>query len=113
MQTKTGQGYALRALEEKDGTTAQRFQKLAFPNNPDKQIIFHDLRHSYAIHLLSIGMTMEDMARGIGDTMEVCEEFYAGFSHTSESASSMAERYLRRVETVKEAQSKKPLDELL
>ncbi len=27
MQTKTGQGYALRALEEKDGTTAQRFQR--------------------------------------------------------------------------------------
>ncbi len=64
---------------------------------PGRKLKFHDLRHSYAIHLLALGMSLEDVSRSIGDTMEVCEEFYAGFSHTPLSMLTMADRYLTKL----------------
>jgi integrase len=76
-------------------TELKRAAGVALPGR-GRKLKFHDLRHSYAIHLLAIGMTMEDVARSIGDTIEVCEEFYAGFSHTPLSVLTMAERYIAK-----------------
>jgi integrase len=70
--------------------------KKVFPNDTSKHLTVHDLRHSYAIHLLRLGMSMEDVARSIGDTLEVCQEHYAGFAHTPETIESMADRFLSK-----------------
>lgn len=70
--------------------------KELFPDEEVKQVSLHGLRHSYAIHLLRLGMSLEDVAKSIGDTLEVCEEFYAGFAHTPETVQSMADRYISK-----------------
>jgi site-specific recombinase XerD len=83
-----------------------RAAEVALPGR-GRQLKFHDLRHSYAIHLLAIGMTMEDVARSIGDTIEVCEEFYAGFSHTPLSVQTMAGRYIAKYTRIEEPECPK------
>jgi integrase len=53
-------------------------QKL-FPNNPSKHLNFHDLRHCYAIYLVSIGMPTDLVAKFMGNSPEVCRLYYQGF----------------------------------
>jgi integrase len=72
--------------DEKQALRKQRFSdiirracKRAFPNDPSKHIVFHDLRHSYAIHLLSAEVPMELVAQALGDSIIVTQEFYTGF----------------------------------
>lgn len=57
----------------------------AFPDDPSKHLTFHDLRHCYAIALLSKGVSIALVAQSIGDSVRVTEEHYAGFIITSES----------------------------
>lgn len=52
-------------------------------NDPLKHCVFHDLRHSYAIHCLSAGMSMEMIALFLGNSVAVCEKYYTGFKATS------------------------------
>lgn len=59
--------------------------KRAFPKSPEKWITFHALRHSYAIHLISKGVSISLVAQSLGNSVSVCQEFYGGFSLTSES----------------------------
>jgi integrase len=40
---------------------------------------FHDLRHSYAVHLIGKGATLEWVAQSLGHSTEVCERYYAGY----------------------------------
>ncbi len=54
----------------------------AFPDDPRKHLVVHDLRHSYAIHLLERGANIDAVARAIGDSVAVALEHYAGFAHT-------------------------------
>ncbi len=55
-----------------------------------KQITFHDLRHSYAIECLRRGKSLTAVAQSLGNSVTVCEKYYAGFgeapSHLSEFA---------------------------
>lgn len=51
----------------------------AFPGIAEKQLKFHDLRHSYAIRLLDKGLTTDYVAKQIGDSAQVCEKHYIGF----------------------------------
>lgn len=44
----------------------------------DKECHFYDLRHSYAIHLLSMGVSLSLVAQALGNTEEVCRRHYTG-----------------------------------
>lgn len=51
----------------------------AFPNKPDWHLRFHDLRHSYAVAALENGLSLEEIAKQLGNSIEVTEEHYVGF----------------------------------
>ena len=51
----------------------------------DKHCKFHDLRHSYAIFLLSKGVNLTLIAQSMGNSVVVAQEYYAGFSLTDET----------------------------
>jgi integrase len=55
-----------------------------FPNTPEKHCKFHDLRHSYAIELLRLGYGLSVIHRCLGNSLQVCQEYYTGFSFTDE-----------------------------
>lgn len=40
----------------------------------------HDLRHSYAIHMLGLGVPLDKVAKLIGDSLKTTEEYYAAFT---------------------------------
>lgn len=50
-----------------------------------REIVFHDLRHSYAIHLASRGVPMHIISQFLGDGLAVVEQYYVGFVATPES----------------------------
>jgi integrase len=50
-----------------------------------KSCSFHDLRHSYAIYLISKGASLTLVSQSIGDSIKVTEQYYAGFVLTPES----------------------------
>lgn len=60
-----------------------------FPNQPDKHCHFYDLRHSYAIHFLSLGASLALVAQALGNTEEVCREHYTGYIISDEGAALM------------------------
>lgn len=43
------------------------------------RINFHDLRHSYAIHLLGVGVPLTHVAQSLGHSAQVCEMYYTGY----------------------------------
>lgn len=47
------------------------------------------LRHSHAIHLLSAGATLTQVAFNLRNTLEVCQRYYAGYAHTDETLESL------------------------
>jgi integrase len=55
-----------------------------FPTEKSKHLKFHDLRHCYAIMLRGKGLTTEDVADLIGDSILVCKEHYTGFGATDD-----------------------------
>jgi integrase len=57
----------------------------AFPGDPGKHCSFHDLRHSYAIWLLSKGVSLSLVAKSLGNSVTVAEEYYTGFSLSSDA----------------------------
>ena len=59
--------------------------KKAFPNNPEKWMAFNGLRHSYAKSLFEIGANMGYVAKCLGNTEKVCQEYYSGWEHTPNS----------------------------
>jgi integrase len=44
-----------------------------------KTIVFHDLRHSYAVMLLQKGTPLNLVAQSLGNSSAVCEKYYTGF----------------------------------
>jgi len=54
----------------------------AFPGDLKKHLVFHDLRHCYAIMLRERGLTTEDVADLIGDSLLVAKEHYSGFGES-------------------------------
>jgi integrase len=59
--------------------------KQAFPNNPEKWVKFHDLRHSYAIELAQAGVSLLQISQQLGNSERVCQKHYTGYMATSES----------------------------
>ncbi len=53
-----------------------------FPSDKKKHLVFHDLRHCYAVMLREKGLSTEDVADLIGDSLIVCKEHYTGFGPT-------------------------------
>lgn len=61
--------------------------------NQTKQIKFHDLRHSYAIHLLGKGATLAHIAQSLGNTQSVCEKYYTGFVLSDDSLETLVKTF--------------------
>lgn len=59
--------------------------KLAFPNDQSKWLSPHDLRHSYAIHLLGQGASLTQVALNLRNRIEVCQKYYTGFANTEDT----------------------------
>lgn len=55
-----------------------------------KDLCFHDLRHSYAIHLISHGASMTMVAQSLGNSVKVCEQHYVGHMLQDESIEMLA-----------------------
>lgn len=53
--------------------------KKVFPKTENKHCAFHDLRHSYAIHLLSREVPLDYVAQSLGNSRFVCEKYYTGY----------------------------------
>jgi len=59
--------------------------KRAFPDDRDKWIAFNGLRHSYAKSLYEMGLPTSHVAKHLGNTERVCEQYYVGWEHTKTS----------------------------
>lgn len=66
-----------------------RASQKAFPNVKEKQVSAHDLRHSYAIHLLGMGASLTQIAQVLGDSVATVELHYTGFVMTDEAVSNL------------------------
>ncbi len=55
-----------------------------FPDE-ERQISPHDLRHSYAIHVLAKGASLDDLTFLLGDTISTVQMYYAGFVMSDKS----------------------------
>jgi len=51
----------------------------------DREITFHDLRHSYAVYLISKNVSLSLVAQSLGDSIRVAERYYVGFAPEPES----------------------------
>jgi integrase len=60
-----------------------------------KHLTMHDLRHSYAIHLLSKGVSLSLIAQSLGNSVVVCQSYYAGFSLSDEGIEAI-NKYFRK-----------------
>jgi integrase len=54
---------------------------------PSKDFTFHDMRHCYAIHLLSDGVPLSHVAQCLGDSVPVAEKYYIGFDLSADAIS--------------------------
>lgn len=64
----------------------------AFPKDKTKRLVYHDLRHSYAIAMLIRGASISDVANLLGNSVVVAQMFYTGFAMTAEGIESLAKR---------------------
>lgn len=76
-----------------------RLSRKLWPKEPKKHISAHCLRHSHAIHLLSLGIPMAFVAKNLRNGEAVCQKHYAGFSHSPATASAF--KALMRAVTIK------------
>lgn len=53
------------------------------------KVCFHDLRHSYAIAALVAGVPLTWVAQSLGNSVAVCQRYYAGFSLSDEGAAAV------------------------
>jgi integrase len=65
--------------------------KREWPDKPEKWLRFHDLRHCYAIEALGAGIPIEWVAKSMGNSIVVCEEYYQGFKLSDAMAEAMAD----------------------
>jgi integrase len=55
----------------------------AYPDRKELWLKFHDLRHSFAVRCLEQGLSLELIAKQLGNSVRVCEMYYVGFVHTN------------------------------
>ncbi|HYD00747.1 MAG TPA: tyrosine-type recombinase/integrase [Phycisphaerales bacterium] len=77
------------------GTVAAKAEEL-WPTEPRKHVVFHDLRHSYAIEMLRRGASLTQVAMLLGNSMTVAQAYYTGFSLTDEGVEALAHRLAKR-----------------
>lgn len=70
-----------KGFQEEHATHHRRFKRLTLErfDDPIKQCTLHDLRHSYAIHLIQRGVSLTLVAQALGNSVTVCERYYSGF----------------------------------
>lgn len=66
--------------------------KALWPKQPDKHVSFHDLRHSFAAEMLRLGESVSVVAQLLGDSVQVCQMYYSGFSMHDESMDALVQR---------------------
>lgn len=71
--------------------------KKLWPNNADKHITFHDLRHSFAIFMLGLGESLTTVAHLLGDSLQVCQMYYTGSAMADENLQALADRLKRKL----------------
>lgn len=71
--------------------------KKAYPKNKDLWLKFHDLRHSFAIKNLEMGLSIEMIARQLGNSVAVCERYYVGFVHSNTTLEQTAKLLNRKI----------------
>ena len=69
---------------------AELLQEAVTTAGINKKIVWHDLRHSYAIHLIGRGVSLSNVSQALGIGMSVCQEHYAGFELSDESMNAVA-----------------------
>lgn len=80
-----------------------RAAEKAFPDREDKRVVFHDLRHSYAIYLVSRGVSLTQVAQCLNNSYSVCERYYSGFvlkDETIESIRRVIDEHAKRAPVV-------------
>ena len=55
------------------------------------KLCFHDLRHSYAVSLLNMGVSMSKVAMSLGNDEGVCKRHYVGYSLNDEGIMSIGD----------------------
>lgn len=78
-----GEEWLQKWFEIKASTSRQL--KLSAMCQEKANIRFHDLRHSYAVYMISKGATIDWVAKSLGHSRETCERFYC--SHVLDSDS--------------------------
>lgn len=59
--------------------------KKAFPENPELWTTVHDLRHGYAVRMMTVAkQNLETIAKLLGDKIAVCEEYYLSFEQNDD-----------------------------
>jgi len=63
-----------------------------WPHEPRRHVTLHGLRHSFAIHLLSKDIAIKRVAELLGNSVVVCERYYAGFKTADDDLAALAKR---------------------
>lgn len=74
---------------------AEKFRsacRRVFPRDREKELTAHDLRHCYAIRLLRAGVSIDLIAKSIGDSVVVANKHYLGFSLHDDAVEAIATR---------------------
>jgi len=66
-------------------TTVTKHFKKAAKAALKRDLTWHDLRHSFAVFSLSKGLSLTLTAQALGDSVQVTQTYYAGFSLSDES----------------------------
>lgn len=74
-----------RWAQVKDKFQYRTIAQTTIKKTAGKPLSVHDLRHSHAIYLLSQGASLTLVALNLRNRIEVCQRYYTGFSHVSET----------------------------
>lgn len=73
-------------------TRAPKILRAACQKAQVPEIVFHDLRHSYAIRLLVLGFQLSEVAQALGDLMSTVQRYYTGVGMSSEQVMRFADK---------------------
>jgi integrase len=91
----------LRSNEKRGRLALSQEFRRACKKQLKRDLCLHDLRHSYAIHLVSRGVSISLVAQSLGNSVLVCERYYAGFVLSDESIETIR-RTLAKAESPQE-----------
>jgi integrase/recombinase XerD len=77
--------YPENTRKELERTSLAKYLRVRCKRAGVPYVDMNGLRHSYAIHLLRRGVSMTLVAQALGNSIQVCQEFYAGFELSTES----------------------------